>query len=73
MQTFSSHSLVTSEDVLQMRDPLQDDDVEVGVETPVLVQQGEADGVTEAERIVQYFKFVLFRKVFRTSECCSIK
>ena len=37
-----------------MRDPLQDDDVEVGVETPVLVQQGEADGVTEAERIVQY-------------------
>ena len=39
-----------------MRDPLQDDDVEVGVETPVLVQQGEADGVTEAGRIVQFHK-----------------
>ena len=30
-----------------MRDGLQDDDVQVGVEAAVLVQQRQADGVTE--------------------------
>ena len=42
------HSLVAGDDVSQMRDGLQDDDVQVGVEAPVLVQQSQADGVTDA-------------------------
>ena len=46
--TKKENSLVAGDDVRQMRDPLQDDDVEVGVEAPVLIQQSQADGVTDA-------------------------
>ena len=45
-ETKACYSLIAGDDVLQMRDPPQDDDVEVGVEAAVLVQQRQTDSVT---------------------------